>query len=92
MPVPDSLQGRIDLFRATGRVFRQDDELFSADSWLAVLLGQGIGPRSRDPMADTLPAETLRNRLAGIRHVIARTAGAMPDHEAFLRQYCPASL
>lgn len=92
MPVPDSLQGRIDLFRATGRVFRLDDELFAADSWLAVLLGQNIQPRSWDPMADGLPADMVRNRLAGIRHVIARTAGAMPDHEAFLRQYCPASL
>ncbi len=92
MPVPDSLQGRIDLFRATGRVFRLDDELFAADSWLAVLLGQNIQPRSWDPMADGLPVDMVRNRLAGIRHVIARTAGAMPDHEAFLKQYCPASL
>jgi tryptophan halogenase len=92
MPVPDSLAGRLDLFRATGRVFRLDDELFAADSWLAVLLGQNIHPRSWDPMADGLPAEMLRNRLAGIRHVIAQTAGAMPGHEAFLRQYCPASL
>jgi hypothetical protein len=77
---------------ATGRVFRLDDELFAADSWLAVLLGQNIQPRSWDPMADALPADMLRNRLAGIRDVIARTAGAMPVHEAFLKQYCPASL
>jgi tryptophan halogenase len=92
MAVPDSLQSRMDLFRATGRVFRLDDELFAADSWLAVLLGQNIQPRSWDPMADALPADMLRNRLAGIRDVIARTAGAMPAHEAFLKQYCPASL
>ncbi|MBU2167860.1 MAG: tryptophan 7-halogenase [Alphaproteobacteria bacterium] len=92
MAVPDSLQARMDLFRATGRVFRLDDELFAADSWLAVLLGQNVQPRSRDPMADALPADLVRNRLAGIRHIIARTASAMPDHEAFLRQYCPASL
>ena len=92
MGIPESLQSRIDLFRATGRVFRLDDELFAADSWLAVLLGQNIQPRSWDPMADALPAELLRNRLAGIREVIARTAGAMPMHDAFLKQYCPASV
>ena len=92
MEVPDSLQSRIDLFRATGRVFRLDDELFAADSWLAVLLGQNIQPRSWDPMADGLPAELLRSRLAGLRDVIARTAGAMPMHDAFLKHYCPASV
>ncbi len=91
MAVPDTLQSRIDLFRATGRVFRLDDELFGADSWLAVMLGQNIQPHSWDPMADALPVELLSNRLAGIRSVIAKTAGAMPTHEAFLRQYCPAS-
>ena len=91
MPIPDSLRSRIDLFRATGRIFRMDDELFGADSWLAVLLGQNIQPAAWDPMADALPSSLVSERLAGIRHVIARTAGAMPDHAAFLKTYCPAS-
>lgn len=92
MEIPDSLKQRIELFRATGRIFRLDDELFAADSWLAVLVGQNVAARSWDPMADTLDLADVRTRLAGIRDVIARTAAAMPGHEAFLAKYCAASV
>ena len=41
-----SLQHRIDLFRETGRVFRVPNELFAENSWIQVMLGQGITPSS----------------------------------------------
>jgi tryptophan halogenase len=92
MEIPVSLRERIDLFRATGRVFRMDDELFSADSWLAVLMGQNIVPRAWDPMADGLPRQRLRDRFGGMSQIIARTAEAMPAHDDFIARYCRASL
>lgn len=91
MAVPDTLTARIELFRETGRLVRGEDELFSADSWLAVLIGQGVTPRSWSPLADALPEALLRQRLAGMAHVIGATAAAMPTHDAFLARYCPAS-
>ncbi len=91
MAVPDSLAARIDLFRETGRLMRGEDELFSADSWLAVLIGQGVLPRSWSPLADALPEPLLRQRLKGMAHVIAATAAAMPMHDDFLARHCPAS-
>jgi tryptophan halogenase len=42
--IPESLQHRIDLFRETGRVFRIPNELFAENSWMQVMLGQGIMP------------------------------------------------
>ena len=44
MDIPDSLTQKIELFRETGRVFRKNEELFVENSWIQVMLGQGIMP------------------------------------------------
>jgi len=78
--LPDSLRRKIELFRAQGRLFRHQDELFSESSWLAVLLGQGVIPGRYDPLVDTLPDEDVRGTLARMRRFIAATAEKMPRH------------
>ena len=45
MELPESLQHRIELFKQTGRVFRDGSELFD-DSWQQVMIGQGLRPQS----------------------------------------------
>jgi tryptophan halogenase len=61
MTLPDSLRHKIALFAEQGRVFRYNEELFDVPSWVAVMLGQGIIPRSSGPLAAALPqAEVLR--------------------------------
>ncbi len=45
MPIPDTLEQKIELFRETGRVFRKNEELFVENSWLQVMMGQGSCPR-----------------------------------------------
>ena len=89
-PLPEGLARKLALFRAQGRLFRYEDELFSRASWLAVLLGQGILPRSYDPLADTLPDGEVRETLARMRAFIARTAEKMPRHADYVRRHCPA--
>ncbi|WP_067732565.1 tryptophan halogenase family protein [Novosphingobium naphthalenivorans] len=84
MPLPDSLTARIDLFRATGRVLEREGDVFGRDSWLAVMLGQGLVPTGRDTLADAVSPPDRMKVLAGMRDVIARTAGAMPAHSAAL--------
>ncbi|RAK52165.1 tryptophan halogenase family protein [Phenylobacterium deserti] len=90
MPIPDSLQRKLDLWRGKGRVFRYDDELFGESSWIAVLLGQVGLPQGYDPLADTLPVEEVDYNLQRMRQYVRRVAEAMPTHEAFIRSYCPA--
>ena len=60
MAVPDSLSRKLELFRAKGRVFRYDDELFTVTSWVAVMLGQGILPTGHDPIADSIDRPGIR--------------------------------
>jgi tryptophan halogenase len=90
MAIPDSLAHRIALFASKGRIFRQQEELFADDSWLAVLLGQGIVPSGYDPLVDGLAIEDIRRNLAGLRTAILKTAQALPTHEGFIERACKA--
>lgn len=85
MALPDSLAERLAIYRASGRLYREADELFSKTSWLAVLHGQGIDPIGYDPIADGMPRDEARARLSRIAEVTALAAARMPAHDAFLR-------
>jgi len=50
MPIPDSLQQKIDLFKHRGRFFRYEGDLFTETSWVAVFLGQNIAPAAYNPL------------------------------------------
>ncbi len=89
MPIPDSLQYRIDQFRTYGRIVADDLELFQNPSWLAVYTGQNIEPERCAPLAvQRAEAVQARQRLAGLRQVIAESAAAMPGHQAYINQHC----
>jgi tryptophan halogenase len=91
MDVPDSLKHKMELFRHRGRVVTYKDGLFLEPSWLAVYFGQRVMPRGYDPLADAVDAPALARKLAQVREQIRAAALRMPDHEDFLRSYCPAA-
>ena len=82
---PEGLAEKLAMFRSSGRVFREHNELFTETSWESVLIGQGIEPGGYHPAADLLPVEETLKRLASIRGTIARTVEQMPTQEEFLR-------
>jgi tryptophan halogenase len=90
MEVPDSLTHKIELFRETGRVFRRNEELFAENSWVQVMMGQGIMPRSYHPIATKLSDAEMTKLLSTIRDNVARTVAGLPDHEAYVARYCGA--
>jgi tryptophan halogenase len=87
---PDSLQERIDLFRSHGRILREDFELFPAQSWLYVFVGQNIMPESDDPLVGLFDAKKINDNLTDIRDVVHRCEQTMPTHEDFIKKNCPA--
>ena len=91
MPVPDTLEQKIELFRETGRVFRKNEELFTENSWVQVMLGQGIVPQSYHPIATKLADTELDHFLATIRETVAKGVASLPDHHAYVARYCGAS-
>ena len=90
MPIPDTLTQKIELFRETGRVFRKDEELFAENSWIQVMMGQGIMPASYHPVATKLSKTELDGLLKGLREATAQTVAGLPEHHAYVARYCAA--
>lgn len=88
IPLTDSLAEKIELFRSHGRILREDTELFPAQSWLYVMIGQGIRPRRYEPTVDTLGDAAIAANLTDIRAVVKRCVEAMPMHQAFIDANC----
>jgi tryptophan halogenase len=91
MALPDSLAEKIETFRAHGRIFRHNEELFSEVGWLQVLVGQGVLPDSHHPLADSPGDAKVDLYLAGIREVIQAKVARMPKHRDTLTRLCGPS-
>ena len=90
MEIPDSLTHKIELFRETGRVFRKNEELFVENSWVQVMMGQGIMPKAYHPVATKLSDAELEHLLTGLRESVSKTVASLPDHQTYVAQYCGA--
>ena len=91
MASPDTLNEKIQLFRDSGRIYREHEELFTEASWLQVLLGQAVMPRAYHPMVDMLEQAELEQMLSGVRGVLERSAAAVPKHADFIAKFCRAA-
>ena len=88
MEIPDSLRHRIDLFRETGRVFRVPTELFAENSWIQVMLGQGIVPEQYHPVVDVMSDDELDRFLREIKSRVDNAVAQLPQHDVYVEQYC----
>jgi tryptophan halogenase len=86
LEAPDGLAEKIEMFRSSGRIFRENNELFTEDSWLSVMLSQGITPQAYHPAAHMLDDAETRTRLEHIRGVIRNTVDQLPTQAQFLNQ------
>ena len=90
MEVPESLQHRIELFRQSGRVFKVPTELFGENSWIQVMLGQGLIPEQYHPIVNMMSDEELERFLGGLHESVEKLVGQLPEHEQFINHYCRA--
>jgi tryptophan halogenase len=81
---PAGLVEKLEMFRSSGRVFREHNELFTETSWLSVMVGQGIEAGGYHPAADLFPDDETLKRLSHIRDVIAHTVTQIPTQDEFL--------
>lgn len=89
-PPPDSLAHSLALFRERGRLPFYEEETFSRDSWLAVLIGQGIIPRRTDPLIDSIAPASSDQAMAAMRERIAAILPSLPTQAAYLRSLSKA--
>jgi tryptophan halogenase len=90
MSVPDALKSYIDLFAANGQFFRDGNELFGLTSWVQVMLGQGIVPRTYHPAVDWVSDEDMLALVNHVEDVVASNVTLMPQHEDFIQRCCAA--
>ncbi|HEU4959004.1 MAG TPA: tryptophan halogenase family protein [Sphingomonas sp.] len=86
--VPDSLAARIALFHEAGIAWQGADDLFRIDSWVQVMMGQGLAPERYHHLPQLSSPDQLRTALADLDGTIERTVAAMPSHADFVRQHC----
>ncbi|MYG13977.1 MAG: tryptophan 7-halogenase [Gammaproteobacteria bacterium] len=91
MDIPDSLRHRIELFKQAGRVFKVPTELFGENSWIQVMLGQGLTPEQYHPIVNMMSEDELRQFLTGIHGATDSFVSQLPEHQRFIDHYCKAA-
>ncbi|MDT0581726.1 tryptophan halogenase family protein [Brumicola blandensis] len=89
MEIPDTLQQKMTLFKETGSIFREQDELFTEAAWQQVMIGQGIEPKSYHTLADSLSDEQASELLQNLSAIMQGTAAKLPSHNDFLSAFKP---
>ena len=84
MDIPESLRGKMDDFRATGRIHRIADELFTEVAWLQVLVGQGVEAQAYHSMADLPTRQQLAGFLGGLRQAIEGAVAGLGTHRDYI--------
>jgi len=90
MEIPDSLRHRIELFKQTGRVFKAPNELFGENSWIQVMLGQGLMPEQYHPVVNMMDDDELERFLNGLHGSARQLVSQLPEHQRFIDHYCKA--
>lgn len=88
MELPDALSRRIAMFRSSGRIVREHDELFDVPGWVQVMLGQGIVPERWHPLADQPGHAQLKSFLDTVRGAYAKDVARMPLHADYVSHIC----
>lgn len=85
LELPDTLGHRMELFKESGHTFQGPADIFSAESWVQVMLGQRYRPERWHPVGRLNSPErtkaVLQDMKASVRSVVAKTA-TIPSVEA----------
>ncbi len=92
MAVPDSLSAKMALFRESGALYKEPEDLFRESSWIQVMLGQGIRPERYHAMANRLSPDQLADFLRNVRMIIAKAVSGLPAHAAYIDAHCKSDL
>jgi tryptophan halogenase len=84
MEIPETLQKKIELFRARGHFVRYRWEMFHPASWLAIYTGFDILPEDYDPGVDSFDARYVSESLSAMKASLQKFVGESPTHQGFL--------
>ena len=86
MDIPSSLAKKIALFKTSGKLVREDDELFAEVAWQQVLIGQGLIAEDYHPLTNALTDNQLNELFSNLKTLINSTVEQLPSHSEFLEK------
>ena len=92
MPITDSLKHRMDLFGQSGQAYKKTDDLFGLNSWIQVMVGQGLIPEQYHPIVDQMSDDELKLFLNRIKEGTAKKVSQWPNHLDFINHYCKSKV
>lgn len=84
MPIPDTLEYKLALYRSRGRVVMYDDEPFEESDWISLFEGMGIEPHRYSQAADGFATADIDAHCRRVREVMLDALRRMPSHTDFL--------
>jgi tryptophan halogenase len=86
--LPEALRDRLAMFRASGRIVREHDELFDVPGWVQVMIGQGVMPQRWHPLADQVSPDSLKAFLDTVCAAYQKDVARMPSHAEYVAHVC----
>lgn len=90
LPSTPDLDRKLAMFKASARIYRDHEDLFTESSWLQVMYGQGVVPDDWHPAADKLTDQQLASFLTDVRRLVAEAAARLPTHADWIARNCAA--
>ena len=91
MAVPPEVSQKINQFSYNGRIIRFNDNMYENTSWFQIMNGQGLTPKTYDPLVDLLPEAVIERQMNNVLDVVKKSADYMPTHQAFIEENCLAN-
>jgi tryptophan halogenase len=86
MDIPESLSEKMRLYQQTGKIFREQDDLFTEAAWQQVMIGQGLVAEDCHPLVNALSKQQVAELLDNLKILIKRTVDKIPSHQDFLNR------
>lgn len=83
-PPPPDLAATLVQFGRRGTLPPEEEATMSRAAWQQALIGLGVRPERRDPLALSVPHATAAATLAGWRAAVAALPGQVPPYPAYL--------
>ncbi len=88
--LPDRLQQKIAAFKDSATIFNENSDIFRDASWVQVMMGQGIIPKSYHPSAGAYSDEAILSLMQKIYQAKQQPLGQMLSHDEFLTRFTAA--
>lgn len=87
MTLPSSLKDKITAWNNRGYLTKYEHGVFHPPSWLAVMAGQNLMPKSYDIRANRIDYNIIKSKLDSIRNDNRIAVKNTPEHASYLQEY-----